>query len=380
MFCSSFGSGEGWIEQFCERRGREDQFVVRDFRFFFGQDFFRPFDRADVVHVGLDLRLVDRVVDVVDPGLRRGWVGGPDRDHHVVRPEDAAFFRHPPFDVRVVRLQLHRVAGPADRGDHVAVGQVGRVVVAGEAPDLPRFGGALDFFDRFQPVRFGGVFDVDAFALHHQRHGVAKFVQHVDLALVFGVEQVADRVDVGRLLFVHDHAGHPRLPWSGELSPGVVGGAAQVVGEVFLEVRNRRRFEFLQIAEFVHFLRHPVGHDEEAAPAPVACRARSGCCRPGRSATPRTTGPMITSPRSWTRCRAAGCWSSTCGPSISAMPIAPRGSTATTGPGACSTTSAAGPDRTGPGTPSPGWEPRPGPRRGPASPWRRWTGTRSCSS
>src|SRR6185312_7321829 len=130
--------------------------------------------------------------------------------------------------------QLHRVTGPADRRDHVAVGQVGRVVVAGEAPDLPRFGGALDFFDRFQPVGFGGVFDVDAFALHHQRHGVAKFVQHVDFALVFRVEEVADRVDFGCVVFVDDDPRHPRLPRGGEVATGVVAGAAQVVGQVFL--------------------------------------------------------------------------------------------------------------------------------------------------
>ena len=44
----------------------------------------------------------------------------------------------------------------------------------------------------------------------------------------------------------------------------------QVVDEVFLEVRDRRRFEFLQVAEFVHFFRHPVGDDEEAAAARLA--------------------------------------------------------------------------------------------------------------
>ena len=92
------------------------------------------------------------------------------------------------------------------------------------------------------------------------------------LPLYLGSKRSQIELIVRRLFFVDDDPGHPRLPRRGEVAARVVGGAAQVVDQVFLEVRDRRRFEFLQVAEFVHFVRHPVGDDEEAAAARFTVR------------------------------------------------------------------------------------------------------------
>ena len=91
--------------------------------------------------------------------------------------------------------------------------------------------------------------------------------QHRHLALVLGVEQVRDRVDLGRLVGVDEDPGLATLPGDREL--------ALRVGRRLLELREdvvEHRLQvvvvdLLQIAEVVHPLRHPVGDDEEAATA-----------------------------------------------------------------------------------------------------------------
>ena len=111
----------------------------------------------------------------------------------------------------------------------------------------------------------------------------------------------------------------PRLPGRGELRPGSYAGGAQVGDEVLLEVRDRRRFEFLQVAEFVHLLRHPVGDDEEAAAARFALPS-SGRILAKNSSLELTSSTYLTeTPVSFSksatvfcRCRAASWRSSAC--------------------------------------------------------------------
>ena len=72
--------------------------------------------------------------DEVDELERRRRVRGADRDHRLVEEQVAALGGPAPLGVRVA--DQGAVAGPADRRDDVAAGQVLRVLVAGEAADL----------------------------------------------------------------------------------------------------------------------------------------------------------------------------------------------------------------------------------------------------
>ena len=111
---------------------------------------------------------------------------------------------------------------------------------------------------------------VDSVRLHHQRHGVAHLGEHLDLALVLRVEQVADRVDVRGQLRVDDQARHPALPRDGVLPARVEADVLEVVANVRLDVRDAGRVQVLDVAQVMHLLGHPVGHHDDAPPARLA--------------------------------------------------------------------------------------------------------------
>ena len=228
-----------------------------------------------------------RVVDVVHERQRRGRVRGADGDHHVVGPQHAALVRHPPLDVRVVGLELDRVAGPADRRDDVAAGQVVGVVVAGEVADLTRGRRLLDLrrSRRASPRRWRDSGSTpSAFITSGTVSRIS--LSNVDLALVLGVEEVVDRGHVGCQVLADDDPGHPALPRHRVVALRVEGRALQARDQVLLDVRDRLLVEVLDVAEVVHLLRHPVGRNDDRATArlalgelrPAACR-RTRCCR-----------------------------------------------------------------------------------------------------
>ena len=119
---------------------REDQLALRQLRVGLLEDLLHTLDRGDVVDVTGDVGLDLRVIDVVDDSSAACGIGRADRDLHARRPQHAALLRHHELDVRVVLLQLHGVAGPAERDRGVAGGEVADVVVAGEAADLAGVG------------------------------------------------------------------------------------------------------------------------------------------------------------------------------------------------------------------------------------------------
>ncbi len=96
--------------------------------------------------------------------------------------------------------------------------------------------------------------------------------EHVDLALVLRVEEVADRVHVRRELGVDDQARHPALPRHGELPIRVGGGMAEGRDQVLLDVRQLRVVELLDVAGVVHLLREPVAHRDQVAASRLAIR------------------------------------------------------------------------------------------------------------
>ena len=170
------------------------------------EDLLDAVHRADVVHVRLDRRLDLGLVDEVDELLGRVRVRRADRDLHVVGPQHAAALRQHELDVRVVGLELHRVAGPAEDHPGVALGEVLDVLVAGEAADLPGVDALLELVDGLQELVEAGLLGVGALPGSHEADRVAHLGEHRDLALVGRVEQVVDglRLPLDLVLAVDD--------------------------------------------------------------------------------------------------------------------------------------------------------------------------------
>ena len=99
-------------------------------------------DRRDVVRAEGDLRSDLRVVDGVHV-RRRGRHAAPERDEHVVRPDDPALLGNRPFDLRLSSTSwTSRRTTP--RTPRSRLGERRRVVVARELADLARVQGRLD--------------------------------------------------------------------------------------------------------------------------------------------------------------------------------------------------------------------------------------------
>ena len=101
---------------------------------------------------------------------------------------------------------------------------------------------------------------------HHEPHRVAHLGEHRDLALVLGVEDLADRVDVAHLVLAEDQAGLPALPGRGVVTVGIRRRVLENVREVGGDVGHRALVELLHVAQPDHLARHPVGeHDDVTA-------------------------------------------------------------------------------------------------------------------
>src|SRR5215204_2463968 len=249
---------------------REDQLVLRERRVALRQDLLHPIDRADVVHVLRDVGLDFRPVNEVDELLGRERLRGTHRYLHVVRPEVPARLRDQELDVRVVRLELNGVSGPADDHPGIALCDVLRVLVAGEAADLPGVGRLADLVDRLEELVDARGLGIRAHGGRDDPDGVTHLRQHRDLALVGRIEQVVHRLRLPLdLVLAVDDPADARLPGHGVLALGIEWRRLQRLDQVLVRTRHRRLVEALDVSEPDHASRHPVGHDVDVATARV---------------------------------------------------------------------------------------------------------------
>ena len=225
------------------------------------------------------------LVGEVHPLERSGRIRRAVRDHHHVEPEVAALVGPPPLDV--VAADQVAVAGPADRGDHVAARQVLGVLVAGEACRIWPESTAAPILSiaASQSSLVASAMSTPV-APHHHRDGVAHLVEHVTRPLYLGSKRSLTEVTSSASLGVDPDAGHPALPRDRELVLGVVGALGlELRREVVERRRDVVRVDLLEVAEVVHLLRHPVGDDDDVAAARIrprraaaaSCRRTGGC-------------------------------------------------------------------------------------------------------
>src|SRR5215217_6954088 len=254
------------VDLLLDLRGREDQRVVGDLGIGLLEHFLGALDRRDVVHVRRQLRRHLRLVEVIHHRLGRVRMLDLGGHEHVVVERDVALLEVREAQVGVVALQLDEVAGVGESDRDVALGEIGGVVVAGEAAELAGLVGLVDLRDGAQELVDRGLGAVDALAQQDRAGRVVGLGQHRHAALVLRVEEVLDRLQLAPgLLDVVAHPGGARLIRERELAVGVVVDRRQVADDV-LRVRDVLLVDRLRVTVADPAGGHVVGeHDEVTA-------------------------------------------------------------------------------------------------------------------